>query len=204
MSRMLHLCALGAILILLPLGTPVPAALGCEIWGTVVAEPSDRPDLGSWRYRLLISWDTGGAFALSHMDVILDLQTGRCTCADFDLALNWLDPVGSAMGDPAPCMILFAPELNCDGDPSLGVYDKVLKFEPYPDPACEPGTYGVGGFTLYSDLGPAPIAEPNLFLVDKHGRLACWGSLTGQFPALPCNPVAETSRTWSGVKGVYR
>lgn len=204
MSRAMLRCALVAMSCCLLLGLAAPV-LGCDIWGTVVAEPSDRPDLGDWRYRLLIHWDTDGKFALSHMDVLLDSATGSCTCANFVTALEWLDPVGSAMGTPIPCMLLFQPLLQCDGDPSIpGASGKLLKFEPYESESCEPGPVGVGSFTLYSDLGPAPIAEPNLFLVDKFGRLACWGSLTGQFPALPCDPVGATPQSWSGIKGIYR
>jgi hypothetical protein len=69
---------------------------------------------------------------------------------------------------------------------------------------CEPGTNGTGTFTFTSNLGPAAIDEDAVTLVDKYARNYCFGSLTGEFPSLPCNPVGAEGAGWGAVKGMFR
>ena len=181
------------------------SAQDCSITGIVTAtENVDGPDLGDWCYTLELTWDTGSQYALSHFDFLLDMEGGNCNCEDFSDALAWEDPVGSSNGEPDDCTVYYAAYLECDGDPSIpDVEGILLKFEPYEDDDCEPGPVGFGTFVFYSDLEPAPIAENNLFLIDKFAGFACSGEISGDFPGMACDPVSNESSTWSGVKSLY-
>ena len=106
--------------------------------------------------------------------------------------------------EPDGCTVFYDAFLECDGDPSIeGIEGFLLKFEPIEDEGCEPGEMGMGTFVFYSDFPPAPIDEDYVSLVDKHGQLYCTGTLTGDFPGIPCNPVANEGATWTQVKGLY-
>jgi len=142
------------------------AVAACDISGTIVATPNPNLSGPAWVYTLTIDWDTGSPNALSHMDLLLDTSTGTCTCADFSDALSWDDPIGSSDGDPS-CTVDYTGGLECSGDPSIpGVDNILLKFEPIEE-GCEPGVTGTATFVFYSDLGPAPVDEDILSLVDK-------------------------------------
>jgi len=181
------------------------AGAECNIAGTISAAPnSAHPELGAWRYTLEVRWRTGSKFALSHFDVLLAESGGYCTCRDFDRALNWVSPAGSSNGDPAGCPVPYDAYLECNGDPSIGEPMIMIKFEPREEGGCEPGTLGTGTYTFYSSLPPAAIAQPNLFLVDKFGLLACYGPLSGVFPGMPCDPTPQSPSSWGVVKSRYR
>jgi hypothetical protein len=189
----------------LSISAPVTVFADCSITGTSAGEwNTEYPDLGSWKYTIVITWDTGTVYALSHVDIQMD-YSGNCTCEEFAAVLQWLDPVGYSDGEPQGCSVDYEAYLECDGDPSIpGIEVPLLKFEPYELGDCEPGPTGTATFYLYSDLAPAPIMEENLFLVDKHGQLACTGLLTGQFPGLPCDPTAKKRESWGGMKQTYQ
>jgi hypothetical protein len=177
--------------------------------GTIEAElNTEYPELGAWVYTVIISWDTGTPYALSHFNMILDVEFGECTCYDFQSALNWANPAGYSTGYDSygdPCTVDYNLYLECGGDPSVPDVDApLLKFEPQEYDDCEPGPMGEGTFTFYSDYAPAPIADYDSFLVDKHNGLACFGTLTGVFPGLPCDPVGDLDQSWGGLKDIYR
>ena len=79
----------------------------------------------------------------------------------------------------------------------------LLKFEPIED-NCEPGPTGTGTFVFYSDLPPAPINEEILTGVDKHALQYCFGFLSGDFPAMLCDPVGNEGSSWGNLKGLFR
>ena len=109
-----------SVMILAAVTAPSAVRADCEIYGTITAEPNtDDPDLGTWLYRLVVTWNTDVQYALSHLDLILDAPGGSCTCAEIEEALNWNDPIGFSTGIPGDCMIDYAPELLCNGEPSL-------------------------------------------------------------------------------------
>jgi len=73
---------------------PVPVLLGLD---ALEAEPNiDHPELGSWQYTLVASWDTGTNYALSNMNLLLGAED-RCTCDDLDFALAWTEPLNVGM-----------------------------------------------------------------------------------------------------------
>jgi hypothetical protein len=180
---------------------PGLALAACSISGHVTAAPNPDPMGPAWVYTAVITWDTGSPYALSHLDLWLDIAGGTCTCAEFQQALSWAPVIGTS---GTSCPVSYYGELNCQGDPSIpGVYGIVLKFEPMMG-GCEPGTNGTGTFTFTSNLGPAAIDEDAVTLVDKYARNYCFGSLTGEFPSLPCNPVGAEGAGWGAVKGMFR
>jgi hypothetical protein len=206
MSRYFRKTALVlSMLILAVMMASAGAQADCEIYGTIIAEPNPGdPDLGIWLYRLVVYWNTDVQYALSHLDLVLDAPGGSCTCAEIEEALNWNDPIGFSMESPGYCLIYYGPELLCHGEPSIPVPGTVLKFEPYESDDCEPGTGGVATFTIYSNYPPGDISEPNLLLVDKFGQLSCSGAISGQFPVLPCDPVASQQLSWGALRALYR
>jgi hypothetical protein len=176
----------------------------CSISGTITAEMTNDPGLPVWCYTMEFTWDTGSPYALSHADLLLDGAGGTCVCADFSDALEWYDPVGSSDGTD-DCIVNYTGHLECNGDPSIpGVEGYLLKFEPIEVDGCEPANTGTAVVVFYSNLPPAPIDEDILSIVDKHGQEFCFGSLSGDFPALACDPVDVQGSTWGKIKGEYR
>lgn len=175
----------------------------CLITGTITAEPSTDPSLPNWTYTMVMVWDTGSPYALSHADLLLDTATGTCVCQDFEDALIWPSIIGSSDGEGG-CTVDYGGFLECDGDPSIpGVDNILLKFEPLED-GCEPGATGTATYVFYSNLPPAPIDEDILSLVDKFALNYCFGNLSGDFPSMACDPVGLESSTWGQIKGQYR
>jgi len=193
------------VALIFSISVPVTVFSDCLIYGSSVAEWNmEYPELGSWKYTIVMTWHTGTAYALSHIDIQMD-YSGNCTCEEFAAVLHWLDPVGYSDGVPQGCTVDYEAYFECNGDPSIpGIEVPLLKYEPYETGDCEPGPSGTATFYLYSDLAPATISEENLFLVDKHGQLACTGPLTGEFPGLPCDPTAKVRASWGGMKRIYQ
>jgi hypothetical protein len=192
-----------ALLILAASGTRAISG-DCSIDGTIAAARNTDPSGPLWVYTLTVDWDTGTKYALSHISLLLDAEGGTCSCGDFETTLFW-DPVIGSSTNSFSCPVDFKGYLGCNGDPSIpGVGGITLKFEPLEGEGCGPGTAGRGVFTFYSNLGPAPIDENILSLVDKYSRLSCFGHLRGFFPAMPCDPVSAESSSWGRVKGLFR
>lgn len=180
------------------------ASAQCDIAGTIAAAPSADPLLPAWEYTLTVTWDTGTQYAVSHIDLLLDEVGGTCMCSDFSAALTRVNPAGASGGSPGACSVTWDSFLECRGDPSIpGVDGILLKFEPRAG-ACEPGTVGTGTFVFHSDLAPVPVDENIISMTDKFGLNYCFGTLTGVFPGMACNPVPNAVSTWGAVKGMYR
>lgn len=180
------------------------ALADCAITGTITANPTYNPGGPNWCYTMEFTWDTGSPYGLSHADLLLDWQGGTCMCEDFRDALIWYDPIGNSDGTYG-CTVNYTGHLECAGDPSIpGVDQYLLKFEPIQIDGCEPSNTGTAVVVFYSNLPPAPIDEEILSIVDKHGQEFCFGSLTGFFPSMACDPVPVEGRTWGTIKGQYR
>jgi len=195
---------IGMMLLVLSFGTQALAG-DCFIGGTITASPN--PDLmgPNWMYTMELSWDTGTNYALSHANLLLDPGLGTCTCADFQDALIWESPAGYSDGTPGGCQVDYEAYLECSGDPSIpGVDGFLLKFEPIENGSCEPGATGTGTFVFFSNLPPAPIDEDVLSVVDKFALQYCFGHLSGDFPAMACDPVSSEESSWGNVKGMFR
>ena len=180
---------------------PGLALAACSISGTITASPNPDPLGPAWVYTAVINWDTGSQYALSHMGLWLDVAGGNCSCQDFQQAISFGSPIGTS---GTSCLVDYYGELNCQGDPSIpGVAGIVLKLEPVED-VCEAGVMGQGTFVFTSNLGPAAIDEDALTLEDKFSTRYCFGSLSGDFPSMPCNPVSTDDESWGAVKGMFR
>jgi hypothetical protein len=192
-------------MILLVAGLGAQAALAeCFIGGTITASPN--PDLSGphWMYTMVVTWDTGNSYSLSHANLLMDIAGGTCVCQDFMDAMSWGDPAGSSEGTPAPCSVEYQAFLECDGDPSIPNVDGILlKFEPI-EGECEPGPTGTGTFVFYSNLDPYPIDEEILSVVDKDALEYCFGHLAGDFPGMACDPVSNEDSSWGNLKGMFR
>ena len=196
-AQLRHFLAVTTIAIALP-GL---AAAACDISGSITASPNPDPLGPDWTYTAVINWDTGSRYALSHMGLWLDIAGGTCSCQDFQAAISFDSVIGQS---GTSCPVDYAGELNCQGDPSIpGVYGIVLKLNPNEE-VCEAGTAGQGTFVFYSNLPPAAIDEDALTLVDKFGQDYCFGSLTGDFPSMPCDPVGTSDANWGSFKGMFR
>ena len=182
--------------------TSAVAQSTCAINGVIEAEPNlAHPELGGWQYTLVATWDTGSNYALSHMNLLIGAED-RCICDDLENALAWAAPAGESDGED-DCTVPFMMIFECDGDPSLGINEPLFKFEYVEDTGCEPANVGTLTMVFYSNYAPGMIYEPNLFLVDKHAGLSCAGNVSGVFPGLPCDPVANEALDWGTVKAVY-
>ena len=192
------------MLLALMVMTSAQFALGqCFINGTIEASTNDDPMGPAWVYTLNLSWDTGTQYALSHMNLLMDVEGGTCSCNDFMAAMSWDEIIGTSQSDT--CSIDYNGFLQCSGDPSIpGVDGILLKFEPIEEIGCEPGTTGTATFVFYSHLSPAPIDADILSLVDKFALNSCSGSLTGDFPSMSCDPVATETMDWGSAKSLYR
>ncbi len=180
------------------------AGAECSLEGVSQASLNgEHPEWGEWKYTFTFTWDTGSVYSVSHIDLLLDMS-GNCACSEFSDALHWDNPVGSSGGTEPDCTVPYTAYLECQGDPSIpDIESPLLKFEPYEAEGCEPGPTGSAVFILYSDFSPGDIAADNLFLVDKHGQLACRGRISGDFPALPCNPTPTWQTSWGQLKACY-
>jgi hypothetical protein len=177
----------------------------CFIGGTITASANPDPMGPIWMYTMVITWDTGNEYSLSHANLLMDAASGTCLCGDFLDALSWNDPAGSSDGYPMGCTVDYQAFLECEGDPSIPeVTGILLKFEPIYDEFCEPGPTGTGTFVFYSNLDPVPIDEEILSVVDKHAGEYCFGHMAGDFPNMPCDPVSNEDSTWGNLKGMFR
>lgn len=81
------------------LGSISMASAQCVIQGTNVAEANpDDPALGAWKYTIILTWDTGSAHGLSHLDWLFGWADHECVCDDFYEAIAFSDTTGFSTG----------------------------------------------------------------------------------------------------------
>lgn len=193
------LCAL-----LFTAAIPAPAGAESCVTGTVTAEFNTDPAFPKlWKYCAEVSWDVG-QFALSHLDMFLELPDCDCICNP--LFLKFAQPAGHSTNTSGePCELDYLGEFVCKGDPSLPPEygSPAVKFEPDPYATCEPGTSGYGTFCFYSPMPPLPATEFPQGLAIKHGQEVCYGTLLGQMPSCDC-ALPAGAPTWGSLKQLYR
>ena len=179
----------------------------CEVVGHIDAEPSAQEDLdlGAWMYTLTLTWETGGN-SIDYIMLFLDEIDQNCSCEDVRAAINFDLPAGQSAAGPDPdhhwheCD--WEGRIKCINDPCLpddGIY---MKFNDY---NCEhPGCCGGGTFTFFSDYPPTDVGMPDIFFKLGAYTDACSGTLTGVFPALPCDPTPDSASSWGKVKSIFR
>jgi hypothetical protein len=180
------------------------ALADCFVGGTITACYNPDPDGPLWMYTVVVTWDTGTDHSLNYINILLDYDDGTCGCTDFRRALSWDDPCGSSDGYLMDCVVHYQSNLVCQGDPVIPEMDGILmKFQPIEDD-CIPGPSGTGTMYFYSDLGPCPVDEELLSIVDRYEDGYCLGSLSGDFPCMDCDPVPNEDTNWGNVKGLFR
>ena len=183
----------------------------CTISGEVTAAETTDPTLPAWEYTLTATWDTGSMFGLSHFNLLVDLTGGTCDCQEVMDSIVLVNPSGtsdgvtSGPGGGDPCTLDYNALWECDGDPSIpGVEGIILKFAPDESLGCEPDVAGSVDVVFYSDLPPVPIDEDVISMSDKADLNYCFGTVSGVFPGMPCDPVPNKVESWGGLKGEYR
>jgi hypothetical protein len=192
-----------ALIVLLTVATLLPAMASaeCMINGNISVEDSNSP-LGAYMYTLDITWDMGSQHGLSHLDLVVDMAGGTCSCEDFASYISFDTISGTSDGEDG-CTVEYYSELACNGDPSIDLDGILFKFEPI-EGDCEPGPTGSGSFVFYSDLPGVPVNDQILALADKAAQEYCSGTLTGVFPGMACDPVANEDLSLDSIKGLYR
>jgi hypothetical protein len=183
----------------------------CTVGGDITAAMTTDPLLPDWEYTMTVTWDTGTMFGLSHFNLLVDLTGGTCECQEVMDSIMLVNPAGtgdgvtSGPGGGDPCTLDYNANWACDGDPSIpGVEGIIIKFEPDESLGCEPAPAGTVDVVFYSDLPPTPVDEDVLSMSDKAGLIYCFGTVTGVFPGLACDPVPNDTESWGGLKGLYR
>ena len=175
----------------------IPGAVFAQcVSGNVVAESQTTgPFAGLYKYTVTFSWDTTQGLS----NVTMECGFGLCPEYICQQIFMFDTPAGTTDGEPAPCTVDYAGEFNCNGNPSIGWTDPVVKWDAIAG-ACEPGNTGSGVLCFYTNMGPSPESELPLFLV-KNGQQVCQGTLTGDCPTA-C-PVPIEQRSLGAVKALY-
>lgn len=168
-----------------------------EVSGTITAEPTDRPDLGNYKYTFSFSWDTSQG--LSHVDLLLSVLACTAFC-DGTAPILFPSPAGSTI---STCEAFFGGALRCTGDPSVDEIGVLLKFERLADEECLPGKQGTGTFVFYTNLPPRASQTYEDVILIKNGRFKDYGDLVGQLPGCQLtNPTEDNS--WGRIKTIFR
>ncbi len=181
-----------------------PASATYYVNGTISASPSDRPDLGAYKYTINFSWRTPRG--LSHWNLLLSVLDCDLYC-DKDGVIKFPNPAGETQsGD---CKVEYDGQLRCNGDPSTNLPGPLIKFEPNEDDddddlmKCEPGKSGSGVFCFYTNLPPGPDLNYDNVLVVKNGTRKTFGDLKGTLP--DCKEQnANEDYSWGKVKSIFR
>ena len=162
--------------------------------GTVTAEfQTSGPFAGLWKYTIDFSWDTAQGLS----NVTLDCGFGDCV--DEACTATWMfdDPAGYGPGDG--CTLDFDGEFNCQGNPSIGFTDPVLKWDAVGE--CQPEAMGSATLCAYTNIGPHPDSQLPIILI-KNGQNVCNGTIMGDCPS-PCTVPTE-SANWGFIKAQYK
>ena len=201
MSLRYRFCILALAVVFVAAGAPLVGAQ-C-VSGNVVAElQTSGPFTGLWCYTATVTWDTPSGLS----NLTLDCGFGACpeqSCLQtylFDDPAGTSDGMTTGAGPKQPCVAEYSGEFNCNGNPSIGWTDPVIKWDSL-NGGCEPDKTGTGTFVFYTNLGPSENSTLPLALV-KNGTLVCQGTLSGACPEPPCIvPTEETS--WGKIKADY-
>jgi hypothetical protein len=167
------------------------------VTGTVTAEfQTTGPYAGLWKYTLEVEWDT--PFGLSN--ITLDCGFGCNPEAACEKIYAFDTPAGTSTGEPEPCIAEYSGEFNCQGNPSVGITDPIVKWDALNN-GCEPGPTGSGVFCFYTNIPPVPDS-PTPVTIIKDGQDVCTETIMGDCPAL-C-PVANEGETWGFVKEQFK
>ena len=185
-----------AIVVSLVLFVLTPHANANCVEGTVTATfQFSGPHAGLWKYTLEFAWDTPQGLS----NVTLDCGFGACKEIACDGTFEFDSPAGQSDGEPAPCTVDYEGEFNCDGNPSIGFPDPIIKWDAI-DNGCEPGATGSGTLCFYSNFGPHPDSPLPIVLI-KDGQNVCNGTIMGDCPSACTVPTEHLN--WGALKVIY-
>jgi hypothetical protein len=182
---------------------PLAAQAGSWIRGEITAHEACFEALGEWRYELRIEWYNESGRDMSHFNLSLGQGT-ECDENDVTGEIFFLPLAGYLYRGGHTLPVACYAEYEMRGDPSLGITDPLLKFEPCMYMQRPVGESGSGKVLFWSDHPPADILMPNQFLSEKFGLDGITGEVTGVFPGLPCDPVGNETMDWGHLKATYR
>jgi hypothetical protein len=167
--------------------------------GNSTATSTPGHPLGDWYYCITLEWGIL-PHALSHWNIILDLENCECACSDFPFGAADIAGTSDGEGD---CTVSYSAGYHCD-DPSIdGVEGPLVKFAPI-EGECEPDKSGSGMFCFYSDWAPVTVSEPNDLALLKFATLDCTGEITGQLPGCTCGATSTETYHWGAIKSLFR
>lgn len=188
---------IGMLVSVLAVFTAGSVAADC-VSGTVTAQiQMSGPFAGLYKYTIDFAWDTPQGLS----NVTLDCGFGDCpeqACTHL-----WLfdTPAGMTDGVPDPCTVNYAGEFNCEGNPSIGVTNPIIKWDALSDSTgCEPGNTGSGTLCFYTDVPPREESSNPVFII-KDGQNVCNGMLMGDCPSACTVPTEEI--TWGQIKAIF-
>jgi hypothetical protein len=181
-----------ASLLLLVLTTVAGAQ--CVSGTSTASVETSGPYDGLWKYTVDISWTTTQGLS----NVTMDCGFGICAAATCAETFSFETVAGTGSGDG--CTVDFAGEFNCNGNPSIGINDPIVKWDV--TAACEAENSGTATLYFYSSLGPSPQSQAPVFLL-KNGQNVCTGQISGDCPTPPC-VVPVSSSSWGGLKEDYQ
>jgi hypothetical protein len=175
-----------------------PGAHAQCVSGTSTAELiTTGPHAGLYKYTIDITWSTPQGLS----NVTMDCGFGACPEESCTKIFEFDTPAGHSDGEPSGCLVDYAGEFNCSGNPSIGYTDPIIKWDALDMGGCEPGPTGSATLCFYTELGPFPATQSPVFLI-KDGQNVCQGMIAGDCPAAPCAvPVQESN--WGAIKALY-
>lgn len=185
------------VAIVLVVATTTAPDVGAQcVSGTITSEfQTDGPFTGLYKYTIVMTWDTYQGLS----NITLDCGFGQCpdqVCYQ-TFAFDTPSGLGEGIGG---CLVQYQGEFNCQGNPSIGYSDPVLKWDAIGE--CEPDNEGMATLCFYTTLGPQPGCSAPVLLI-KNGQNVCQGTIEGDCPAPPCI-VGTESTSWGEVKSLYR
>ena len=184
-------------LALVALATPLATRAQC-VTGEMTSELlTEGPRAGLYKYTLSIAWDTPQG--LSHVT----LDCGFENCPTEACATEWFfdEPAGHGYGgSPDECEFVFDGYFNCEGDPSIGVDQPIIKWDAVDSDTCQADNMGSAVLCFYTHVGPVMHQVP--IVIVKNGKEVCTGEIAGACP-LPCATPVE-NMTWGTIKLEFR
>ena len=197
--KLFYRCTLcvGSCVVLL-VGSNMPAVSQC-VTGTVSAEfKTTGPFAGLWKYTLDFSWDLPQGLS----NVTLDCGIGHCGGEVCSQTYLFDTPSGTSTGVDGggnACVVDYAGEYNCLGNPSIGLSIPIVKWDALNN-LCEPGPVGSGTLCFFTLAPPHFDAKLPIVLI-KNGQNLCYGMVFGACPIDCTVPIEESS--WGEVKAKY-
>jgi hypothetical protein len=166
---------------------------------------NDPGFVGLYKYTITGSWNLGaGLHTTGQFNIAL---ADSCECACNNDFVQYGDDEGSssgvAQGSGNACTADYNGLYFCQGQPSIGITDPIIRFQATGQ-NCET-QQTTGTWTFYSPLAPGPSETHEDAVILRYGSSQCTGDLVGTLPDCRlCTVVPNEPRAWGDVKIFYR